>query len=80
MFRRPNTGDAEATVNVQGIGGPAAKQNIRNEGKKALKDVANHSGKAKRKYGDLEQFYIGTFDLRLDADKVKFLKGASRTR
>ena len=29
LFRRANTGDAEATVNVDGIGGPGAKADVR---------------------------------------------------
>ena len=37
LFRRANAGDAEATVNVQGIGGEAAKEGIRKTGKKIQK-------------------------------------------
>ena len=74
LFRRANEGDAEATVNAQGIGGEAQKKYARKTGKKIQNEIAGQSARAKRKYGDLEQFYIGSFDLRPDADEVKFLK------
>jgi len=74
LFRRANEGDAEATVNVQGIGGEAQKKYMRKTGKKIQNEIAGQIAKAKRKYGDLEQFYIGSFDIRLDVHEVKFLK------
>jgi hypothetical protein len=78
LFRRANTGDAEATVNAQGIGGPSAKQNVRDMGKKIQKEIANQSAKRRRTYGDLEHLYTGSFDRRLDADEVKFLKSIEK--
>jgi len=74
LFRRANTGDAEATVNVPGMGGTVQKQSMRKTAKRIHQEISDSSAKSKRKYGDLEQFYIGSFDLRLDADEVKFLK------
>ena len=72
-LRRASEGDAEATVNVEGIVGDAQKKYVRKTIRKIQNDIAGQSAYAKRKYGDLEQFYVGCFDLRLDADAVKIL-------
>ena len=54
LFRRAAAGDAEATVNV-----PYFKEAIKKQGKRILQKVKDKSAKHARKYGDLEQFYIG---------------------
>ena len=74
LFRLAAAGDAEATVSVPGVSGDKAKKAYREKGKKALDVVTGDSPKARRKYGKLEQFYIGSFDLRVSADEEAFLK------
>ena len=74
LFRLADAGDAKATVSVPGVSGEKAKENVRKEAKQDQATVANKSAKAKRKYGKLEQFYIGSFDLRVTADDEAFLK------
>ena len=74
LFRRAAAGDAEATVNVANGDGKALKRKFRAEGTRVLQKVKDKSAKHARKYGDLEQFYIGSFDLRLDGAEETFLK------
>jgi hypothetical protein len=64
----------EVTVNVDGVGGEGAKQDMREIGKKVKNELTNKNNKTRRKCGDLEQFYIGTFDLRIDKLDLDFLK------
>ena len=73
LFRRANAGDAPATVSVAGDG-KALKNKTRAQGKRILETVKDKSAKHARKYGDLEQFYIGSFDVRLDGAEEAFLK------
>ena len=73
LFRRAAAGDAEATVNVLGDG-KALKNKTRAQGKRILERVKDKSARHARKYGDLEQFYIGSFDLRVDGVEEAFLK------
>ncbi len=61
-------------MSVPGYGGPKAKKTMRAEGKEALSDVAKQTPKTKRRYVDLEQFYIGGFDLRVGADEEAHLQ------
>ena len=61
-------------MNAQGIGGEAQNKYMRTTGKKIQNEIAGQSAKAKRKHGDLEQFYIGSFDPRLDVHEVEFFK------
>ena len=74
LFRLADAGDAKATVSVPGVSGDKAKDVVRKEAEKEQEAVARKSAKAKRKYGKLEQFYIGSFDLRVSADDEAFLK------
>ena len=67
LFRLADAGDAKATVSVPGVSGEKAKEDVRKEAKKDQANVANKSAKAKRKYEKLEQFYIGSCDLRGNA-------------
>ena len=62
LFRLAIAGDAEATVSVPGVSGEKAKKAIRADAKKHQESVAKDSRKSRRKYGKLEQFYIGSFD------------------
>ena len=52
---------------------------MRKDAKKHQDLVAKDSTKARRKYGKLEQFYIGSFDLRVSADDEAFLKKIKTT-
>ena len=61
----------EPTVSVPG----KSKKDVIKEAKQDMADVVSKSKKAKRKYGTLEQFYIGSFDLRVTDDDGSFLKG-----
>ena len=74
LFRLADAGDAKATVSVSGVSGDKAKDVVRNDAKKRQESVAKDSAKSRRKYGKLEQFYIGSFDLRVSADDEEFLK------
>ncbi len=49
------------------------KNKTRSQGKRILETVKDKSAKHARKYGDLEQFYIGSFDVRLDGAEEAFL-------
>ena len=73
LFCRANAGDAPATVSVAGDG-KDMKNKTRSQGKRILETVKDKSAKHARKYGDLEQFYIGSFDVRLDGAEEAFLK------
>ncbi len=53
LFRRASTGDAEATVNVEGFGGAKAEEQVREMGAQALKEIKNQTNKTKIKYGGL---------------------------
>ena len=74
LFRLADAGDAKATVSMPGVSGDKAKDVVRSDAKNRQEGVANDSVKARRKYGKLEQFYIGSFDLRVTADDEEFLK------
>ena len=73
LLRRANAGDAETTVNVAGDS-KATKNKTRAQGKRILETVKDTSAKHARKYGDLKQFYIGSFDVGLDGAEEAFLK------
>ncbi len=74
LFRLASTGDAEATVSVPGVSGEKEKKAIRKDAEAYQEIVAKESTKATRKYGELEQLYIGSFDLRVSTDDEEFLK------
>ena len=74
LFRLADAGDAKATVSVPGVSGEKSKEDVRKDAKKDQANAANKSAKAKRKYGKLEQLYIGSFDLRVSAEDEEFLK------
>jgi hypothetical protein len=74
LFRLADAGDAKATISVPGVSGDKANGEVRKEAKKEQENVEKDSAKARRKYGKLEQFYIGSFDLRVSADDEAFLK------
>ena len=44
-------------------------------GKRVLEDIKSNGAKARRKYGDLKQFYIGSFDVRVNGNDEKFMRG-----
>jgi hypothetical protein len=69
LLRRANAGDAEATVNV-----PYLKESVKKQGRRILQKVKDKSAKHARKYGDMEHFYIGSFDVRLDGVEEAFIK------
>jgi hypothetical protein len=74
LFRLADAGDAKATVSVPGVSGQKAKEAVRKDAEWHQEIVAKESTKARRKYGKLYQFYIGSFDLRVSADEEEFLK------
>ncbi len=74
LFRLADAGDAKATVSVPGVTGDKAKDAVSKQAEQKQENVANKNDRTKRKYGKLEQFYIGSFDLRVSADDEAFLK------
>ncbi len=72
LFRLADAGDAKATVSVPGVSGDKAKDVVRKQAEQKQETVAKKSDRAKRKYVKLEQFYIGSSDLRVTADDEAF--------
>ncbi len=70
LFRLATPENEEPTVSVPG----KSKKEVITEAKQDLANVLSKSAKAKRKYGKLEQFYIGSFDLRVSADDEEFFE------
>ena len=79
LFRLATAGDAKATVSVPGYEGKKGEkrevrdERVRKDAMKHQESVAKDSRKSMRKRGKLEQFYIGSFDLRVSADDEEFL-------